>query len=284
MLIVTGAFCAATIWRVAQLYESMQPVRSTTRERIMPESEVGALSCSPLARRLMSREVRIGFWLTTRSMLDNAAHRMRCLYPLNVAIAVALVGLLSGQFANPMTSQETSLIALPVLSVYLLALAVPVIVLNLTFSEWHTASWVLRSSPVENPYGIALGGAVVVQLLITTPACLILAVGMGTAWGDPVSALLHGTLAWTASWLAAVASLAFAVPDLPLSLPAARGGSLGTAVVPLAGISCVASFIGGLHVIFASRPEFWVATFVAVLVTSLVVSSFAKRRLNRFAG
>ena len=281
LLIGTAVLCGATVWRVSQLYRTMQPVRSSTRERKRALSDIGSLGFSSLGRKLMTREVRIGFWLTTRAMFDNASHRMRCLYPLNVAVAVVLVGFLSGQFENPLQPNEASVIAFPILSVYVLAMAVPVIVLNLSFSEWHGSSWVLRSAPLGNPYGVSLGAALVVQILIATPACLALGVSMGLAWGDPLSALLHAGLAWIGCWLAALAALLFVVPDLPLSQPAARGSSLGTAVISLAGISCVASFAGGLHFLFGRSPIFWGLAFVLCVVSSFLVSSQARRRINR---
>lgn len=281
MLTGTAALCGVTVWRVSQLYKTMQPVRSSTRERAMAESDIGGLGFSPLGRKLMKREVRVGFWLTTRAMLDNASHRMRCLYPLNVAIAVVLVGFLSGQFENPLQQNDASVIAFPILSVYVLAMAIPVIVLNLSFSEWHGSSWMLRSAPLGDPFGVSLGGAIVVQMLIATPACLVLGISMGVAWGDPVSALLHASLAWVGCWLAALAALWFVVPDLPLSQPAARGSSLGTAVVPLAGISCVASFAGGLHFLFGRSPVFWGVIFVSCVAFSFVLSAQARKRVNR---
>lgn len=284
MLLGTAVLCGVTVWRVSQLYKTMQPVRSSTRERTMAESDIGSLGFSMLGRTLMTREVRVGFWLTRRAMLDNASHRMRCLYPLNVAIAVVLVGFLSGQFENPLASNEASVIAFPILSVYVLAMAIPVIVLNLSFSEWHESSWVLRSAPLGDPYGVSLGGAVVVQTLIATPACLALGISMGIAWGDPLSAVLHASLAWIGCWLSALAALWFVVPDLPLSQPAARGSSLGTAVVPLAAISCVASFVGGLHFLFGRSPIFWGAVFVTCVASSFFVSSQARRRINRLCG
>lgn len=284
MLTFTAVLCGVTVFRVSQLYRTMQPIRSSARVRVMREADIGSLGFSALGKRLLSREARIGFWLTINAMLDNAAHRMRCLYPLNVAVAVVLVGFLSGQFENPLATKDASLIALPILSVYLLVMAVPVIVLNLTFSEWHEASWILRSAPLADPFGVAQGSVIVVQLLLVTPASLLLGVSMGLAWGDPASAALHAGLAWIGSWLSALAALWLVVPDLPLSQPAARGGSIGTAVVPLTGISCVASFVGGIHFLFAGSMIFWGAVFAGCVVSSFVVSSQARRRLNRLCG
>lgn len=280
LLLGTVLLCGVTVWRVAQLYETMQPVRASVRERVMSASDVGSLGFNRLGRRLLSREVRVGFWLTVQTLLDNAAHRMRCLYPLNLAVAVVLVGFLSGQFENPLQNENASQTALPILSVYLLVLAAPVIVLNLSFSEWHASSWILRSAPLADPYGVSLGGAIVVQLMIVTPACLLLGVGMGLAWGDPLAAALHAGLAWTGSWLAAVAALWFVVPDLPLSQPASRGSSLGSAVIPLAGFSCVASFVGGLHFVFARSSVFWGAAFGLCFAFSFVASAGARKRIN----
>lgn len=281
MLGGTAVICSMTVYRVSRLYQTMQPVRSSTHERRMRESDVGSLRFSGLPRRLLARETRIGVWLTTTALLGNAAHRMRCLYPMNVVVAVVLVGLLSGQFEDPLTVSEASQTALPILSVYLLVLAVPVIVLNLSFSEWHESAWILKSAPLANPYGIALGGAIVVQILLATPASVLLGVSMGLAWGNPLSAALHAGLAWSGSWLAALAALWFVVPDLPLSQPAVRGGSLGSAVIPLTAFSCVASFVGGLHLLFAGSIVFWGTVFPAILLLAWLVSGQARQRINR---
>ena len=285
MLMMTAALCLMTVWRLASLYRDMQPLPVTVKERFMPPERVGAVSRSGMMLAASTREQRVGFWLCSRALWQNAALRMRCLYPLNVSLAIVLVGLLSQQFENPLVSRDLSLTLLPILSVYLTAAAVPVIVLNLTFTEGHEAAWILRTAPLPDPSGIAVGGAKSIQLWVMTPLCLLLAVVMLLTWHDPWAAVGHAFLMWLMSWLCAMAALWLVVPDLPLSQPAARGSSLGPAVVPLAAFTCAASLLTGLHYQFSANAVFWVSMIPLTIIAATLFRILACRRLNRiFAG
>ena len=52
--------------------------------------------------------------------------RMRCLYALNTVVAVVVLGLGTGQFANPLVDRDVDQVLLPLMAVYLTCLAVPV--------------------------------------------------------------------------------------------------------------------------------------------------------------
>lgn len=281
MLVMTGAACVLTVQRVGRLYEHMQPVVHATPGKPMPAELIGTLM-RPWTRLVArSREERVGLWLCSRALWNDSSLRMRCLYPLNMALAVVLLGVGTGQFDNPMTSHDIERVLLPILSVYLIALSVPVIVLNLTWSDSSDAFHVVRTAPLENPSGIAFGGGKSVMLWVVTPLCLLLFAVDCIVWRDPLAAGLHSGLAWMVSWLTTLASLWMVIPDYPLSQPAARGSGIGPAVIPLAVFSCATSFLGGLHYVFASTAWFWVAAGVIGVVMSVVLKSAARRRLNR---
>ncbi len=235
MLVGTAILVAITLRQISAMYETMQPVEVSRHERIMPPEAVGVLPGPNWFRRSFSTEFRIGCWLSWRALRQNAAHRMRCLYPVNLAVAVTLLGPLTDQFANPLTTPvavggefdaagRPSCHCSPSIS----SLSVPVVLLNLTFSEWNGASWLLTSAPLRRPAAVTHGAIAIVQLLIVTPLCLLLWLCMFASWGDVVAATAHAGLAWLLSIPAALASVWVVIPDLPLTRPASRGGTLGT--------------------------------------------------------
>ena len=290
MLTGTAALVAVTVRRISKLYATMQPVEVSRRERIMPADSVGALPGADWFRRSLSSEFRVGWWLTWRAMWQNAAHRMRCLYPVNLAVAVTLLGMLTGQFENPLQpatidgNGDPTATVMPILAVYLVALSVPVILLNLTFSEWNGAAWVLASAPLKRPDSVATGAQAVIQFLVVTPLCLLLGLCMFLSWGDATSAAVHAGLAWLLSIPAGLAAIWLVIPDLPLSRPASRGGTMGTAVLPLSMLSCVASLLGGLHFLFAETVTFWMSALATTIALSVVTGTFARRRFDRLYG
>lgn len=292
MLVGTAILVAITLRQISAMYETMQPVEVSRHERIMPPEAVGVLPGPNWFRRSFSTEFRIGCWLSWRALRQNAAHRMRCLYPVNLAVAVTLLGLLTDQFANPLTTpvavggkfDAAGQTVMPLLAVYLVALSVPVVLLNLTFSEWNGASWLLTSAPLRRPAAVTHGAIAIVQLLIVTPLCLLLWLCMFASWGDVVAATAHAGLAWLLSIPAALASVWVVIPDLPLTRPASRGGTLGTAVLPLSALSCVASAIGGLHFVFAGSVGFWIGALAAIVVLTLGTGAAAQRRFARLYG
>lgn len=283
MLCMTMVICVTTVWRLSVLYRDMQPLPVTVRERPMLEHQIGTLMRPGMAVAARTREERVGFWLCSRALWQNASLRMRCLYPLNISLAIIFVGFLSGQFSNPWQESDLSQVLLPILSVYLTAGAVPIMVLNLTFTEGSDASWVLRTAPLADLSGVAVGGARAIQLWVVTPLCALMGLAMFLHWHDPLAALAHAGLTWSASWLASMAALCFVVPDLPLSQPASKGSSLGPAAIPLAGFSCAASMLAGLHFLYGREVVFWAAAFGLIFVLTVVCRAVARQRFMKLS-
>lgn len=281
LLTLTATLCVLTVWRLSVLYQDMQPLPVTVRERKMPQELIGSLHRRGMAFVARRREERIGFWLCSRALRTNASLRMRCLYPLNIPLAIIFVGFLSGQFSNPLTDTDLSKVLLPILAVYLTASAVPVMLLNLTFTDGHESGWVLRAAPLQDHSGVSVGAAKAIQIWVVTPICLLLGLAMLLHWQDPIAAIAHAGLAWCSSWTASMAALCLLIPDLPLSQPASRGSSLGPAVLPLAAFSCAASVLAGIHFLAAPQLIFWVVAFGVCLLTSVICRKLASRRLNR---
>lgn len=176
---------------------------------------------------------------------------------MNMAVAIVIVGLAAGQFADPLRNDETRLIVLPVLSVYLIALAVPPMLYNLSFSRSFGAAWVLLTAPMERPAGLALGVCKAVVLRVAVPLCLLWAFVAVLVWRDVTSAVLHALLAAGLSWLMGLLALVLIVREPPLSCPAVLGGSIGPLALPMAGLSAGAMVAVALHCRFAASPLFW---------------------------
>lgn len=270
-----------SVWRVTQLYRTMQPIAVSYRVRPMPGEHIGTLKVGLLLPSLTrSAEERVGFWLCLTFLRRDGGLRMRCLWPLNLAIAVILLGLISGQFANPLVEGDPERVTLPILAVYLIALAVPPIIYNLTFTRDSEAAWVFRGAPLDRSPDMGRGTCKAVMVIIVTPLCLLFGIAAAVTWGYPLSAALHAALAWGLSWLLALTSLWLVVPDYPFSAPAARGGSFGPLAVPMAILSAVMMTFAGLHYLFASSPWFWAG---AGLICVASVRPLAERADARLA-
>ena len=226
LLVLTLAASLLTVARVGQMYRQMGPALASRRLRPMKPELVGGLDLAPPAS-WMDTEHRVGFWLGRRLLGREPNFTIRCLIPLNTAVAVMILGLATGQFANPLVERTPARVVLPILSVYLMVLAVPPIVYNLGFCRDSEASWVLRTAPLARPGRVGLGLCQGVLVWLLLPLCVLWCVVAGIAWRDPVSALLHGALAVSLAWPTALASLATVLDSPPLSRPPVRAGSSG---------------------------------------------------------
>jgi len=267
LVVVTLAACAVTVLRLAGLYRAMQPAALTAPVRPMPAERLGAVP-SGLARWFTrGREERIGFWLC-RTLLDrDLGLRIRCIWSLNLALAAVFLGVFSGQFANPRIETDLRLVTLSILSVYLLALAVPAIVYQLTFTREGGAWWLLAASPVERPALVARGACKAMMVLVVLPLCLLWGIVAAVLWSDPLAAVLHVALAVLLSWTMALTSLWLVVHDPPFSLPLARGSAVGPLAVPVAILSAALAPLATLHYYFASSPWFWIGAGLVCVAT-----------------
>lgn len=272
--------CAATVNRLGRQYaiHNAGTSAATGRRYVMPR--VGTLASGAALWVCRNRSERAGFWLARTLLARDAGLRMRCLYAYNTVAAVVLLGIATGQFADPMQSQDLDVVLLPILAVYLTALSVPVALYNLTFVRDSAASWCLRAAPTDPPEGIARGVCKAIQLYVNAPLCLLWGVAAGWCWGAPVSAALHAGLAWMVCWPTALAALWLANPAAPFSREPSRGGSIGPIVLPMAGFSAAAMLAATAHSLYAGEFWFWIVAAAACIAATRVAGRRADRRLR----
>jgi hypothetical protein len=281
LLGVTGASTAAILWRLIRLYRAMQGAYRPVRSRPMPEERLGGLATPLDWLWARGREERVGYWLGKTMLARDPDLLIRCLLPTNMAVAVVIVGLAAGQFADPLASDQVRLIVLPVLSVYLIALAVPPILYNLSFSRSYNAAWVLSTAPLEAPAGVALGMCKAVVLRVVMPLCVLWALVAAWVWRDVTSALLHAALAAGLSWILGLIALVLVVRDPPLSCRPVLGGSIGPIALPMAGFTSAMTLAVALHCRFGTSPLFWLIAGGACLVSEWPLRRLAAVRLSR---
>ena len=193
---------------------------------------------------------------------------IRCLQPLNFPVAVTILGLLTGQFADPLQEGSPRLVTLPILAVYLSVMATPWMVHSLCFTRHYEASWALRTAPLAGGAGVARGAFKALMAYIMMPFCVLLGAVMSFSWGDVVSGMLHACLALALSWPVGLAAIRLVVPDVPFSLPYSRGSVMGPVVLPLAILSAPIGFVAGLHFLCGGSAYFWITAPVVVLAAS----------------
>jgi hypothetical protein len=270
--------------RVAGLYRSLQPRARVASARPFPAVRLGSLAAPGLGWLFRTAEERIGGWLCWTFLRREPGLALRCLFAFNLVVAVMVLGVATGQFADPWVERDPAKITFPILAVYLVPLALPVVLFNLVFTRDSAGSWVLGGAPLARPSGLSRGVCKAVQLGVVTPCCVLLGIVSGSIWEDIPAALLHAGLAWMLAWPAALASLWLVVPALPFSAPPARGVSLALPPLPLAAFSLVAFSLAGVHYLFADRPMFWGASFAACLVAGAWLGRKADARLARVGG
>ncbi len=263
------AACALCLLRMQQLYRTMQPLALKARTIVTPVSMAGTLARPWSGWLLRGPEERAGFWLCLALVRREAGHVMRCLVSYYLVVSLAIVGLGSGRFANPLHERDLEMTATPILMAYTLALSMPYLLGQLTLSADSAASWIFFAAPLARPSGLQRGVAKAALLFVAGPACAAYGLLLGFVWGDPLAALLHAALAWLLSWALALAALAFVLREPPFSRPESRGASLGTMAVPLAAMSAATLPLMGAHAAFAWSPIFWlVAAALAVAVVA----------------
>lgn len=275
---------ALTVGRVTWLYRNLHPTTPSRSVRPMKAEHIGGLRGGLAGWLCRGPAERAGFWLCSTMLRRDPDLVMRGLAAFALPVIGVFFGLWTGQFGNPCTQRDPAHIALPVLVVYLTALAVPAVVYNLTFCRDWGGGWLFSAAPLEGPSGIARGSVRAVLLFVVTPCCLLLGVIAWWAWGDLVAAAAHAVLAGLLAWVAARAALWLMVPDLPFSRSPLRGGAMGMPPLPLFAIGATAALVGAVHLLFAGRPEFWAAVVIAAVAGGIWLGRCADRRLNRLAG
>ena len=279
LLALSAASCAAIFRRLAGYYRAMRSPERRSRVRSMPARRIGGLAAGGLAWMARGPEERVGIWTCRTFLARDPGLRVHCLLPLNLSVAVVVLGILTGQFANPLVERSPAQVLLPILAVYLIPLALPFIIHNLAFSRDGEASWIFSSAPLPSPSAVARGASKAVMALIIAPLSIGLGVTAGIAWGDWRSAALHAALAAALSWPMALASVRLVAPGIPFSIPPARARSMTPAVLPTAALSSAALTLAGAHLLLASSSYFW----IAVALVCAGASWYFERRVERTA-
>jgi hypothetical protein len=274
---------ALMLGRLAWLNRRMHPVTREHHDRPMAAHRLGCLRHGAVGWLTRSPEERAGFWMCLTMFRRDPDLLMRGAYSFGLAVAVTAIGLCIDQFPNPCVEREPARIALPILAVYLVALAVPALVYNLTFCRDHGGGWLWFTSPLARPSGLSRGALQATMVVFIVPACVLLGIVAALRWGDPVAAALHAVLAGFLAYLAALASIWLVIPALPFSLPPRHGSALGLPPLPVLAISATAGLIGTLHLLFADQSAFWVALAIAGVPVVFWLRGRANRRLARLA-
>jgi hypothetical protein len=274
-LVAVGGGLLARRWRTLGPESGSRPVAEA-------RPAAGTLARGRLQRALvrgLGRQGYAAFWLATVMLSRDRELLGRSLPALATGAAAVIVGLVTGQYGDPLDrGTPLALRALPVATVGLLASALPSLLHNAMYIRDHAAAWRLRSAPLRAPAQLAHGLTSAVLLLVGVPSAVAVgAVGLAR-WGAPGHAV-----AWTLGTLVVLALVAEAVlptvvRDVPLSRSPARGVALGPIAVPVAGAASLASLLAGLASAAAGRP----AT-LAVGCALLVVAGVVLRRRGRAA-
>jgi hypothetical protein len=280
LVAVAVASCLLVGLRLSYLYRAMRPVEQAA-PTLRPMASPGGLPAVWLAD---GPEERVGYWLGLTFLWRDAALTLRCLFAFQLALVIGIVGIATRQFANPMSDDDPTRTALTLLSLFLVPLAAPNLVFNLSYCRDSGGGWLLRAAPVARPVALAAGACKAVFVWVVTPLCVALGLAAGWAWGDALSAALHAGLTWGLTWVFVLASLWLVSPALPFTLPPARGGALALPLLPMLALGGVATALGLIHAKAAIYPAYWVAAFALLPVAGWLVARQAERRLAHLGG
>lgn len=262
---------AVTMWRVERLCRrTYRAGLEAAVGRELPLAQLGGLS--GWGSRWLSRgaEERAGFWLAISFLRRDGGLATRCLFAFSFAVVPAVVGILAGQFGNPLRESDPAQTVLPLLAFFALPLAAPALVYNLTYCRDSAGGWLLRAAPVARPWAVTRGACLAVLVWVATPLCVLLGVTAGLVWRDPLSAVLHAGLAWGLTWAALRLSPRLLPPMLPFSLPPARGAALRLPPPAVAIVGMALSTLAAAHALWGRSAWYWFVVFAGLAVGGTV--------------
>jgi hypothetical protein len=283
LILVGVAFvsCTAAFVRLSWLYGTMRPVESaSSTSRPMGQGQLGKLGAW-LGR---TAEERVGYWMCLTFLRRDGGLAMRCLLAFNLAVVALAAGVVIGPFGNPCREGEPADSLLAVLVFFLVPLAAPALVHNLTYARDSAGGWLLRSAPVVDPLGLAVGSVKAVFVWVVLPLCFMLSVTAAIVWGDVVSGVLNGLLAAGLTWVMLLASLWLVMRALPFSLPPARGSSLAAPPLPMLALGFALFTLAGAHTLLAKYPAYWGVIFLSLPLVSLWLRGKAAASMARLGG
>jgi hypothetical protein len=272
--IVVGALCLAVMRQLTVVYAQMQLSLIEWRRVVLPPlPQPGALAGRSTRYLKRSPEETAAYWLCTTMLKRDHELRMRSWPALGAAVALPLLGLVTAQLGDPFTHSGASS-ALSLACLYVLAVPIPVIMHNLTFSQDHAAAWVLWSAPVVNRYAFAEGMRKAVTYRLLMPLLVALGAVFAMVWGNVIHALVHGVVGWLLITGVGYATQRGIVRTFPFSAPLARGQTMGS-------IALFAALVNGTSVALAVVHSFSVQSVpgFTVYVGSLVLLMLILRRM-----
>lgn len=269
----------AAVWRLSVAYARMQPGSSAWQRTTSPPlARPGKLSGTLM--RLVTRpgDQRAGYWLTRTLLRRDAGVWTRIWPSLATVIAVACLGLATGQFGNPTTTRGAEAIT-PLACLYLLALPLPTILHNLQFSREHKAAWLLATSPVEDWPAFVDGLRRAVSYRVMLPLLLALGVAFAVCWHNLPLALLHVAVGWLVITAAGYASLAGLFKRPPFSSPPVLGESFGP-IAPVAAAMMLAAMLAAtIHYAVATSLPALGVYLLGLVVAVFAVQAWARHRI-----
>lgn len=239
----------------------------------MPSGRVGRAN-PDLGPLLRGPGERAGYWMALRMLARDGQLKVRVLLPLNTPLAVLVLGIATSQFEPPALAGSA---VLPLVAVYGVALCLAPVLWQLRITDSPEAAWLLQTAPLARPVDLLLGAAKAVWLVVVAPIALGLSAVLLWQWGDALSAMLHGLMAWALAWPFALGAL-YLFPTgrsraarrdmIPFSATEARGGSIGPLALPMAMLSTLAGMVGVAHAASGGHPALLVGVVVATVPAS----------------
>lgn len=261
----------AAIQRLSVSYGQMEPGRTAWASGTMNALPAPGQLLSPIFQ-LFTRPGthRTSFWLAWTFLRRDPSLRMRCWTTQAVAVAVILMGMLTGKLVDPFVDHGKDAM-LTLACLYLPPMALPQILYQLNFSKDHQASWILILAPIDDRVAFVNGLARAITLQFIVPLLLALFLVLTWQWKNAAHAL-----ACTVASAIAVAGILWAscagvLRRVPFSDPLSRGESFGP-IALFAGVSgSVLTGLGFCHfALLQIRFGFWI--HLAVLVVAAGVT------------
>jgi hypothetical protein len=288
ILAVTG-LSTLVLWsvvlrRLSRVYEALQPGRPAWAPTTSPPLAAPGELFGKIGKFVTRPgEDRAAFWLTW-TMLDRDPNlRMRCWPSFGVVIALAAVGVLTGQLKNPLTAAARDCV-MTLGTVYLVAEAIPGLLHQLRFSQHFEASWILVLSPIKSPVNFVFGICKALWCRFILPFASVMFVVYLWAWKDPLSACLHGALIGVTGWGFLAGCALVTIRRIPFSAALARGESFGPIAAPTAATTAIAMAMAFLHSQLVGSHVSLAIYFGAMIVVCIVVHFVVRARLaSRFS-
>ncbi|MFO0976155.1 MAG: hypothetical protein U0996_07125 [Planctomycetaceae bacterium] len=260
----------AAIQRLSISYSQMEPGRTAWASGTMKALPApGQLLGSFLQFFTRPGTHRTAFWLAWTFLRRDPSLRMRCWTTQAVAVAVILMGMLTGKLVDPFVDHGKDAM-LTLACLYLPPMALPQILYQLNFSKDHQASWILILAPIDDRVAFVTGLARAMTLQFIIPLLVALFIVLSWQWKN----VAHAFACTLASAIAVAgilwASCAGVLRRVPFSDPLSRGESFGP-IAMFAGIAgSVLTGLGFCHFALLQIPSgFWIQLALLVLAAGI---------------